>query len=306
MATLAPPNRSLRKHASAWRLLGLLGLLGSTSACSKHARPPTQSDVPRNAAPTQISHRSEHHLLSLTLNNLSSLEKSIDFQVRLDGRQIWTGHARPKSEHSNPLNQQLKVAQGKYKLQVKSVQGEAQLQRELHLNGPQRVDISYRENSTQAGQVSPGFKITTLALPKPNQRPSVNAPMSTQLAQRPSDQLPKLPPGKGGHLLSITLSNQSGFPSCIDFKVFIDKQQIWSGDAEVEGGHNILTHEVKVSPGNHVITVKTEQGKATTSQDFRLDGLLYLDIAFWHNPHRTREMRPHFTLRQSLTPFGFG
>lgn len=137
-------------------------------------------------------------------------------------------------------------------------------------------------------------------------KPKLQAKAEPPAPKRIPDQRPSIPPNTASHSLNICLSNQSASPSSIDFAVFVDDQQIWSGDAELQGGHNILNHQVRVAEGNHVLKVVTRAGSAVATQDFRLDGLLYVAITFWHHPERTSEMTPMFDVRMSLTPIPFG
>lgn len=129
------------------------------------------------------------------------------------------------------------------------------------------------------------------------------APISASEPEAPQDVEPKIPAGVNSHVLHLMLSNQSAETNPIDFRVLIDEQQVWSGHAALEGGHNILEREIKLAEGNHVLAVETKNGKAQIRREIKLDGALYVDVAYWHHPRRLGAMTPKFTIRVEVSPF---
>lgn len=135
--------------------------------------------------------------------------------------------------------------------------------------------------------------------PKAPQPEQAAAPQPEKI----EDVEPKIPEGVKGHVLHLMLSNQSAETDPIDFRVLIDQQQVWSGKAALRGGHNVLEKDIKLAEGNHVLVVETKNGKAEIRRDIRIDGPLYVDVAYWHHPGRPSAMSPKFSIRMEVTPF---
>jgi len=102
---------------------------------------------------------------------------------------------------------------------------------------------------------------------------------------------PKLTPVQSNLLnpngnLTLFVSNQSFDITPVDIRVEIDGEVVVHEYFEVGNQHNWKTFRLKLSPGQHDLSVRSRKGRAWLSRTFTIQRRHWAVIDYWHDSDR--------------------
>src|SRR5687767_15399980 len=71
--------------------------------------------------------------------------------------------------------------------------------------------------------------------------------------------------------MTVLVSNQSFDEPTVDLEITIDGQKAITGEFDVEGQHTWVPFDFDIAPGNHTMTVRTDDGEVTLDKTFVMD-----------------------------------
>jgi hypothetical protein len=110
----------------------------------------------------------------------------------------------------------------------------------------------------------------------------------------PTQHLPR-PAGPTDPSLTLFVSNQSFARDRVDIEIRLDGQLAVTGDFDVEGQHTWIDFDVAIAPGEHAISIVSQDGDATREQSFVMDARKYGVVMYWYDEGDNRQSGPDYS-----------